>query len=78
MDWPMRLIAYPKGASALFLPAAGSLLPPWYRRKTWPCCKVMEDAEDIRAARKVLKEYDRNPSVFKPLVEYPRERKAPR
>ncbi len=38
----------------------------------------MEDAEDIRAARKVLKEYDRNPSVFKPLVEYLRERKAPR
>ena len=38
----------------------------------------MEDAEDIRAARKVLKEYDRNPAAFKPLIEYLRERKARR
>jgi prevent-host-death family protein len=36
----------------------------------------MEDAEDIRAAAKVLKEYDRNPTAFKTLDEYLGERKA--
>jgi prevent-host-death family protein len=36
----------------------------------------IEDAEDIRAAAKVLKEYDRNPAAFKTLKEYKRERKA--
>ncbi|MDI6774896.1 MAG: type II toxin-antitoxin system Phd/YefM family antitoxin [Verrucomicrobiota bacterium] len=36
----------------------------------------MEDAEDIRAAAKVLKKYNRNPAVFKTLDEYLRERKA--
>ena len=36
----------------------------------------MEDAEDIRAARKTLREYDRNPAAFKTLDEYLGERKA--
>lgn len=36
----------------------------------------MEDAGDIRAAAKVLKEYDRNPAAFKTLDEYKRERKT--
>lgn len=36
----------------------------------------MEDAEDIRAAAKVLKEYNRNPAAFKTLDEYKGERKA--
>jgi prevent-host-death family protein len=36
----------------------------------------MEDAEDSRAAAKVLKEYDRNPAAFKTLAEYKRERQA--
>lgn len=36
----------------------------------------IEDAEDIRAAAKVLKEYDRNPAAFKTLDEYKRERKT--
>ena len=36
----------------------------------------IEDAEDVRAAAKVLKEYDRNPAAFKTLDEYKRERKA--
>jgi prevent-host-death family protein len=36
----------------------------------------LEDAEDIRAAAKMLKEYDRNPAEFKTLDEYKRERKA--
>jgi prevent-host-death family protein len=36
----------------------------------------MEDAEDIRAAAKVLREYDRNPAAFKTLDEYKRERQA--
>lgn len=36
----------------------------------------IEDAEDGRAAAKVLKEYDRNPAAFKTLDEYKRERKA--
>ena len=36
----------------------------------------IEDAEDIRAATKVLKKYDRNPAAFKTLDEYKRERKA--
>ena len=35
----------------------------------------IEDAEDIRAARKVLREYDRNPAAFKTLDEYVSERK---
>ncbi len=30
----------------------------------------IEDVEDVRAAAKVLKEYDRNPTAFKPLDEY--------
>ena len=36
----------------------------------------MEDADDIRAAAKVLKEYDRNPAAFKTLDEYLSERRA--
>ncbi len=36
----------------------------------------MEDAEDIRAARKALREYGRNPAAFKTLDEYTRARKA--
>jgi prevent-host-death family protein len=36
----------------------------------------IEDAEDIRAATKVLKEYDRNPSAFVSLDEYKRQRRA--
>ena len=36
----------------------------------------IEDAEDIRAAAKVLKEYDRTPAAFKTLDEYLSERKA--
>jgi len=36
----------------------------------------IEDAEDIRAAAKVLKEYERNPSAFVTLAEYKRERRA--
>ena len=36
----------------------------------------IEDAEDIRAAAKVLKEYDRNPAAFMTLDEYKRQRKA--
>lgn len=36
----------------------------------------MEDAGDIRAAAKVLKEYDRNPAAFKTLDQYKRERKT--
>ena len=36
----------------------------------------IEDAEDIRGAAKVLKEYDRNPEAFKTLAEYSKERKA--
>lgn len=36
----------------------------------------MEDAEDIRAARKTLREYGRNPVAFKTLDEYLGERKA--
>jgi len=36
----------------------------------------MEDAEDSRAATKVLKEYHRNPSAFVTLAEYKRERRA--
>ena len=30
----------------------------------------IEDAEDVQAAAKVLKEYDRNPAAFKSLDEY--------
>ena len=30
----------------------------------------IEDAEDVRAAVKVLKEYDRNPAAFNTLDEY--------
>jgi prevent-host-death family protein len=36
----------------------------------------IEDAEDIRAAAKVLKEYERNPSAFVTLAEYKRARHA--
>jgi prevent-host-death family protein len=36
----------------------------------------IEDAEDIRAAGKVLKEYERNPATFATLDEYKRERQA--
>ena len=36
----------------------------------------MEDAEDIRAAAKVLKEYDRHPAAFTTLNEYRRDRRA--
>lgn len=36
----------------------------------------MEDAGDIRAAAMVLKEYNRDPSAFKTLDEYKRERKT--
>ena len=36
----------------------------------------MDDAEDLRAAAKVLKEYDRNPAAFATLEEYKRERRA--
>ena len=36
----------------------------------------MEDAEDIRAAAKVLKEYERNPSAFVTLDEYKRQRRV--
>jgi prevent-host-death family protein len=36
----------------------------------------LEDAEDMRDARKVLKEYDRNPAAFTALDEYKRKRRA--
>lgn len=36
----------------------------------------LEDAEDVRAAAKVLKEYERNPSAFCTLAEYKRGRQA--
>lgn len=36
----------------------------------------IEDAEDIRTAAKVLKEYDRNPAAFATLAEYKRDRRA--
>ena len=36
----------------------------------------LEDAEDIRAAATVLKEYDRNPAAFASLAEYKRERQT--
>ena len=36
----------------------------------------LEDAEDIRAATKVLKGYERNPAAFVTLAEYKRERRA--
>ena len=36
----------------------------------------IEDAEDIRAATKVLKDYDRNPAAFATLDEYKRERQT--
>ena len=36
----------------------------------------IEDAEDIRAAAKVLKDYERNPSAFVTLAEYRREKRA--
>ncbi len=36
----------------------------------------IENAEDIRDAAKVLKEYDRNPAAFQTLDEYLSERKA--
>jgi prevent-host-death family protein len=36
----------------------------------------IEDAEDIREAAKVLKEYDRNPAAFATLDAYKRERRT--
>ena len=36
----------------------------------------IEDAVDIRAAAKVLKEYERNPAAFIALADYKRERRA--
>jgi len=36
----------------------------------------IEDAEDIRAATRVLKEYERNPSAFITLDEYKGRRRA--
>lgn len=36
----------------------------------------MEDAQDLRAAKKVLKEYDRTPGAFKTLDAYLHERKS--
>lgn len=36
----------------------------------------IEDAEDMRAARKALREYDRNPAAFKTLDEHLSRRKA--
>jgi prevent-host-death family protein len=36
----------------------------------------IEDAEDIRGAAKVLKEYERNPSAFVTLAAYKRARRA--
>jgi len=36
----------------------------------------LEDAEDLRAAATVLKEYDRNPAAFATLAEYKRERQT--
>jgi prevent-host-death family protein len=36
----------------------------------------VEDAEDLRAAAKVLKEFDRNPAAFQTLAAYKSGRKA--
>ncbi len=36
----------------------------------------IEDAEDLRAAQKVLREYDRDPSSFKTLDEFQKPPKA--
>jgi prevent-host-death family protein len=36
----------------------------------------IEDAEDTKAAVKVLKEYERNPAAFVTLAEYKRERQG--
>ena len=36
----------------------------------------MEDAEDVRAAVKVLKEYERNPSAFAALNDYKRQKRT--
>ncbi len=36
----------------------------------------IEDADDIRAARKTLREYDRNPAAFKSLEDYLNDRKT--
>jgi prevent-host-death family protein len=36
----------------------------------------IEDAEDVRAAARVLKEYERNPSAFMTLDEYKRRRRG--
>ncbi len=38
----------------------------------------IEDAEDVRAAKKVLREYDRNPSMFKTVDEFLNPPKAGR
>ena len=36
----------------------------------------LEDADDIRAATKALKEYEQNPAAFTTLDEYKKSRKA--
>ena len=36
----------------------------------------IEDAADIQAAEKVLKEYDKNPAAFSTLDDYKRKRRA--
>jgi prevent-host-death family protein len=36
--------------------------------------QAVEDADDIRDAKRVLKDYARNPSTFKTLAEYKRSR----
>ena len=38
----------------------------------------LEDAEDVRTAARVLKEYDRNSAAFTTLGDYKRERQAPK
>lgn len=38
--------------------------------------QAIEDAEDVRAAARVLREYDRNPAAFSRLDEYKRQRRA--
>jgi prevent-host-death family protein len=40
--------------------------------------QAIEDAEDVRAAAKVLREYDRDPSAFATLDEYKHQRRASR
>ena len=58
---------------------------PATNRKPWPCSgpwttwtvlRRLEDAEDLRAAATVLKEYDGNPAAFATLAEYKGERQT--